>query len=117
MIAIRGGVRVVYLLDAEKCARSPFLYVMDALFLCYAGDENMLRELCDCYNKKDIADLVARRRKGKILFVIDKMNALEPSPVTNVDGGVEGYRRATTRMWLLKMARNESCKAVRGAKK
>ena len=104
VIAIRGGVRVVYLPDAEKCARSPFPYVMDALFLGYANDENMLRELCDCYDEKDIADFVARQQKGEILFIIDKINALEPSAVTNVEDGVESHRRATTRTWLLEMA-------------
>jgi energy-coupling factor transporter ATP-binding protein EcfA2 len=80
-LLIRKKEKVVYLPDCRAMLQEPLEYLRNALLFAFANSSFSDHRdwICECEDIESLAQF-CRRYKGRLCFIIDQLNALDPEP-------------------------------------
>jgi len=105
-LLVRNKERVVYIPDCRTMLSGPLVYLQNALIFAFAGSQSSeyRKRIWECEQVEDLADFCVQygREGGRLCFIIDQKNALDPEPKGQND--VTDEEKATIRRLLRCMA-------------
>jgi hypothetical protein len=77
-LLVRQGERVVYLPDCRKMLSSPIPYLQKAFLFAFQDNDGYVNSVLECQTYNDLLSLTRRFATGKLCFIVDQINALDP---------------------------------------